>query len=118
MNGIERIAKERKRQIEQEDYNAEHDEQHGDGEIALAAACYATPVKLFMQEDHAYEVCFVDPWPWEEDADKRPRDGNVILPNTKQGKKARIRQLEKAGALIAAEIDRLLGAAKPDGAAS
>ena len=41
--GIKLIAKERKRQIEKEGWSAEHDSQHKDGEIAIAASCYAMP---------------------------------------------------------------------------
>jgi hypothetical protein len=53
-------------------------------------------------------VEFTDPWPWEGNDDRRPARANEVLPNSVLSKKKRIRQLEKAGALIAAEIDRLL----------
>ena len=56
------------------------------------------------------EMRFVDPWPrsWVEDWDKRlpTRDPRDVSDE-------RIRELEKAGALIAAEIDRLLRKRKP-----
>lgn len=87
MNGSERIAKERKRQIEVEGWNSEHDGNHGD-DLAWAAVCYAAPGPVFESQG-------VDPWPWESGWDKRKKHD-------------RIRQLEIAGALIAAEIDRLL----------
>lgn len=41
MTGIELIAEERRRQIEQEGYTPEHDDAQRDGELAHAAACYA-----------------------------------------------------------------------------
>ena len=37
MSGIERIAKERQRQIEQEGWTPEHDDHHAEGEMAAAA---------------------------------------------------------------------------------
>jgi hypothetical protein len=39
MTGIEHIATERKRQIEEEGFTAERDDQWTDGELALAVAC-------------------------------------------------------------------------------
>lgn len=101
MNGIERIAKERQRQISVEGWTPQHDDEHKDGEIAIAAACYAAPYSIKA------DICRIIPcscreatcqhfgWPWNGEWDKR-------------GKHERIRQLEIAGALLAAEIDRLL----------
>jgi hypothetical protein len=88
MNGAERIVAERQRQVSEEGWTPEHDDQHDLGELARAAACYATPRLLggsLPPQD----------WPWAVKWWKpTPND--------------RIRELEKAGALIAAEIDRLL----------
>jgi hypothetical protein len=79
MSGIERIAAERQRQIDAEGWTAYHDDKHEYGELLEAAACY---------------LGVGDPvWPWQPES-FRPV-GNPI------------RNLEKAGALIAAEIDRL-----------
>jgi len=39
--GVEAIAAERKRQIEAEGWTPEHDDEHTNGEMADAAACYA-----------------------------------------------------------------------------
>ena len=102
MSGIERIAAERKRQVEKEGWTPEHDDEHADGSLALAAVCYATPVQLYELSGGKAFMTFQDPWPesWDEDWDKRPQK----TPTNAQ----RIRMLEKAGALIAAEIDRLL----------
>lgn len=67
--------------------------------------CYATPQQLYRRHDYAAAVHFVDPWPWDDHDDTRPYDGNVLQEPTLA---ERIRLLEKAGALLAAEIDRLL----------
>jgi hypothetical protein len=88
MTGIERIAAERKRQMEEEGFTAEDDNWWIDDQLATAAACYAVPK---IERD----LYLIDRfWPWNE-ARYKPTPDN------------RIRGLEKAGALIAAEIDRL-----------
>ena len=94
MNGIEMIAAERQRQVEKEGWTPEHDDQHVNGEMATAAACYAmVPDKC--DESVAMELPDIWPETWS------PKWW-------KPSPKKRIRELEKAGALIAAEIDRLL----------
>ena len=99
--GIQRIVDERARQIAKEGWTPEHDDEHTEGELALVGALYATPVKLFEKVDGD----FWNPWPtsWDEDWDKRLLERNPRIATDE-----RIRELEKAGALIAAEIDRLL----------
>jgi len=84
--GIELIAEERQRQIEVEGFTAEHDKQYANEELVDAAYCYLT------HPDHRDYAPF--PWPWDKSWWK-PSPEN------------RIRELQKAGALIAAEIDRL-----------
>ena len=95
MTGIERIGAERQRQIAQEGFTTRHDKKkHPLDQLALAASCYALPEgmrnPISPQEPPLW-------WPWS-------RDWWKPSGNTRQG---RIRDLEKAGALIAAEIDRL-----------
>lgn len=107
LSGAERIAAERARQIAEEGYTAAHDDAGGGNDIAMAAACYAAPEPIFVRRDYAAETTFHDPWPWKAQFDKRPYDGNVLA-LAKATRAQRIRLLEKAGALIAAEIDRLL----------
>lgn len=110
MTGAERIAIERARQVDLEGYDEVHDADHVDGEIALAAACYAAWAagkRIFMKKDFAASISFDDPWPWGECDDRRPYNGNVLRAPTEAQK---LRLLEKAGALIAAEIDRILAA--------
>lgn len=81
--GINLIKNERDRQQHVEGWTDEHDDKHVNNELALAAACYAVP-DVFSQ---GY-------WPptWDLSWYKST---------------TRIRDLVKAGALIAAEIDRL-----------
>lgn len=102
MSGAELIAAERQRQIKEERRSATHDDRHRDGELAKAACAYALPNdpttianlgrsvnlsvsrKAFMPRNWAF----------------KPGD--------------RVRELTKAGALIAAEIDRLQRAGGKD----
>lgn len=94
--GIELIAAERKRQVEAEGWTEEHDDAHGDGSLALAALCYVDPfwsgIKKIRPDNPKPKQ-----WPWAKKWWK-PDDGSID---------GRIRSLTKAGALIAAEIDRL-----------
>lgn len=96
-SGVELIADERIRQQTEEGWTPEHDDSHTTGEMALAAAVYAMPRedrnKHILNETVA-EVF----WPW---------DAEWFKPANPRNPKARIRELAKAGALIAAEIDRL-----------
>jgi PRTRC genetic system protein C len=107
-SGAGLIAAERTRQVTQEGWSAEHDDEHDDHSLALAACAYAAPEPL-----HVYRNppdLFVDCWPraWKSGHDKRKRDGEGAPASAKQYTTAeRIRNLAKAGALIAAEIDRL-----------
>lgn len=111
-DAIAMIAEERARQIAKLGYTAEHDDEHGDGAIAWAAACYAAPERIFVKDETIIGVRFRDPFPWSGDA--RMRKGNVVAPE-KASLLTRIGLLVKAGALIAAEIDRLLRKAAPRG---
>lgn len=89
--GVDLISMERQRQVKVEKWTDEHDDQHTGGDLALAAACYATPAgERHLARDHVPAK-----WPWPSNAWK-PSPTN------------RIRELVKAGALIAAEIDRIL----------
>jgi len=85
MTGIELITNERQRQIDAEKWTSEHDDQWTREELAGAAAFYALP------EKYGEVLAF---WPWEPKWNKK-------------SKHDRVRQLVVAGALIAAEIDRL-----------
>lgn len=118
MPGIERIAAERQRQIEVEGWTPEHDDEHDDGDLAMAAVCYAAPESIYRHGERQVQInssrgigdCYQydfktvtdyhDPWPWDEEDDKR-------------GKHDEMRRLVIAGALIVAEIDRLERKDKP-----
>ena len=96
--GIELIAAERERQIEKEKWSLEHDDHHTGEELAFAAVSYALPDRLgpFKEEFWKFEKSWFKP--------------NTNSSNTN----ARIKELVKAGALIAAEIDRLQRTVKSD----
>ncbi|MCB0173313.1 MAG: hypothetical protein KDJ97_22510 [Anaerolineae bacterium] len=83
--GVELIAAERQRQIDKEGYTALHDDYWQDEELAMAAVFYAAP------EKYGEMLAF---WPWVDRYNKKRKHN-------------RLRQLAIAGALIAAEIDRL-----------
>lgn len=84
--GVDLIFQERNRQISDEGYDSEHDKNYVNNELADAAICY------LVDPQHRDTQPF--PWPWNDEYWK-PTPEN------------RIRELEKAGALIAAEIDRI-----------
>ena len=109
--GIKLITAERIRQIEKEGFDAAHDDEHGGHELAYAAICYAAPrpISLVSRGDHVIQIH--DPWPfeWAECWDKRKRNRKgILVEGMLLPPKRRIRDLVKAGALIAAEIDRLI----------
>ena len=81
--GIELISEERNEQIEKHGWSIENDSDYGSGQLLKAA--------LFCINQTLFEW----PWNWTEQFRKK------IIQND------RISQLKKAGAFIAAEIDRL-----------
>lgn len=102
-SGADLIAAERRRQIEQEGWTAEHDDGHVDFEMAGAASSYAQHVQgkawLYTKENpsdyqEVEEILIPDEWPIDWDL-------KWFKPTSP------LRDLVKAGALIAAEIDRL-----------
>lgn len=93
------IAAERRRQIEQEGWTPEHDDAHSDGQMATAAACYAISAHNVIRYKR---ITMPSWWPW---------DSKWWKPGTTR------RDLVKAGALIAAEIERLDRAAQKGGEA-
>lgn len=81
------VLAERQRQVEAEGWTPEHDDEHRNGELARAAACYTLPILLDPGET---------PFGWPDDW-----DADWWKPTTRR------RDLVKAGALILAEIERL-----------
>jgi hypothetical protein len=84
VTGVDLIAAERRRQVDVKDWTSEHDAEHTRGELIRAAKCYLNTSP--------------QGWPWAIPWWKPSNDP--------------VRNLVKAGALIAAELDRL--AALPD----
>lgn len=123
--GVELIAEERKRQIEVEGWNNPHDEDHNTMQLSGAAGCYVANAinkayegepftkkkRARFQYNFDPELNFLvnngdrgdrqvskggwnDGWPWDVEWDKRKKHDMR-------------RSLVIAGALIAAELDRL-----------
>lgn len=114
--GAVKIVAERERQTAELNWNAPHDDAYVNGELAIAAACYAAvsagePIyrKVVSISGRGPEYSFVDPWPWDyfDNRDIFKATGNVV-PSKADRINHTIRCLSKAGALIAAEIDRLI----------
>ena len=108
--GSELIADERARQISDEGWTPEHDAQHRTGNLVRAAICYAAPIRI-LEYTKNEALPLRDPWPksWDKRWDKRARNQfGALYDNEALAEEGRIRNLVKAGALIAAEIDRLL----------
>ena len=92
MTGSELIARERQRQIDVEGWTPEHDATHNDCQLNWVAMAYMCAARLVLKNDPAATTSPAF-WPWSQAWWKPSRDP--------------IRNLVKAGALIAAEIDRL-----------
>jgi hypothetical protein len=96
VEAIRDIAAERERQKSVEGWTPQHDDdEHYNGELPLAAACYA------RHASGLYPATTPTMWPWDEDSWK-PKDPR--------------RDLVRAGALIVAEIERLDRALAPKAA--
>lgn len=87
MTVIEEIAAERQRQIDSEGWISEHDDEHWDGQLRDAAACYCLH-DTSIARDRTIDTL----WPWEDKNWK---------PTTRR------RNLIKAAALVVAELERL-----------
>lgn len=85
---IEEIAAERQRQRDKEGWTDEHDDQHTDGSLATAAACYAMSGAGLTQTGRIRQAL----WKW--------------APKWWKPKNKR-RDLIRAAALLVAEIERL-----------
>jgi hypothetical protein len=101
VTGIELIAQERQRQINEEGYALEHDRQFIHGELVMLAIYYAMPSRMTVNHcPYGSEAITMTIYPElffeETDWDKK---------YAKRKTKDRLHQLVAAGALIAAEID-------------
>ncbi|MFY9141498.1 hypothetical protein [Sulfuricurvum sp.] len=86
---LQLVEKERTRQIVQKGYTTEHDDEHVDGELADAAACYVT--------DNTEYIDLSEMWPWSFEFFKKEDH-------------SRKQQLIIAAAFINAEYDRIVRA--------
>lgn len=96
--GADRIRIERERQISGEGWTPAHDDEHTLGVMLNAAACYVAQAQSqIVEHEHGWPTKpneeMLSLWPWEQEWWKPDNDP--------------VRNLEKAGALIAAEIDRI-----------
>ena len=95
--GISLIEAERKRQIAVEKFTSDHDDRHLEGELAGGAASYAAFAQRQIAEGPFKSVKGFPPgqtWRWDSEWWRLSEDP--------------LRNLVKAGALIVAEIDRIL----------
>ena len=90
--GAQRIADERRRQIHVEGFTAETDQTYEHGELARAALAYVSAAVNFGEGMRQWPNTWNSAY-WKPSLDP-------------------VRNLEKAGALIAAEIDRLIAASR------
>ncbi len=86
-NAVQSVIAERQRHQSVEGWTPEHDDEHCNGELAMAAVCYINETGTVNRNGGK-------PWGW-------PWDASWWKPN------ARRRNLVKAGALILAEIERI-----------
>ena len=103
LNVVSEIAAERRRQLDYEGWHTEHDDEHVDGSLALAAAAYAIPeverdLILRQEGETGSRICqrFHVPIVWPQNW-----TGAWYKP------KGARRDLVRAAALIVAEIERL-----------
>lgn len=93
--GAQRIADERDRQVAVENFNRGHDAEHVEGELAAAGACYGYLARLQAMGIPFEMACQTASkgWPFEFKWWKPSLDP--------------LRNLDRAGAFMAAEIDRI-----------
>lgn len=87
-NVVDEVLDERRRQVYPEGYSTEHDDDHEEGDLAAAAACYAIYPHMIVYPNQEKV------WPWGG------KDGEPKIHE-------RRRSLVIAAALLVAEIERL-----------
>ncbi|MHC4621481.1 MAG: hypothetical protein ACYTEQ_27380 [Planctomycetota bacterium] len=90
MTGLELIAEERREQVEIHGYDAAHDRHNDQGELAESALCV---LAMAQNHDGTAELYWPASWSynWQQKVEAKDRMGKLIV----------------AGALIAAELDRM-----------
>lgn len=91
--GLDAISAERTRQMQQEGYTAGHDDEHKHNELVLAAECYLAAAVVSDRNGGLPVMRPPMKWPWAMD-EWHP-------------KPTAVENLAIAGALVAAEIDRI-----------
>lgn len=91
---MEDVLAERRQQIEVKGWTAEYDDEHEDGDLALAGACYAAFASCYDNRQGLHSILHFcrNSWPWGRDWWKPKGDR---------------RNLVRAAALIIAEIEKL-----------
>lgn len=97
--GVELIAEERQRQMDGEGWTRTHDRRHPSGALAMAAVCYAADEPIYTRQTAT--IGGNSEMPIEQFRFPWPFDAFYFKP------KDRLRNLVRAGALIAAEIDKM-----------
>lgn len=98
--GVELITEERQRQISQKGYTLEEDDQWEEGELLRGAESFIEASMWHGEVDFKAHDLDQSPWPY----DSPFKTGNPV---------DAVLCLTKAGAMIAAEIDRLQRIPKP-----
>ncbi len=91
-SGVARIAAERQRQMTAEGYTPDGDDRYTQDELLLAAATYIGTACNHDDGEIEKRMFAAGIWPW---------DARFFKPQN------RVRDLERAGALVAAELDRM-----------
>jgi hypothetical protein len=97
--GVKAIADERERQLQVEGFSRDYDQQYREGELARAATAYVQLAAMDLQVGSRKHIASQEPpffWPWAQEWWK-PVDAR--------------RDLVRAGAMIAAQIDLIDGKA-------
>lgn len=108
MTVIDEITIERQRQIMKEGWSPDHDDTHTNGDLALAAALYASPIELHQVFASPSGVHWRNPWPWKRDVNHGRYEGIVqVNAGDKRQTHDRRRRLIIAAAMLVAEIERM-----------
>lgn len=110
MSGAERIAAERQRQVDSEGYAPEHDDVHKGHQLAAAASVYALPEHL--RQSLGVHIAGRTVWSfvqevWPRGWRRKQRAGLQLYVGKVADWQDRQSELVRAGALCAAEIDRI-----------
>lgn len=112
------VVNERVDQVRREGWTHAHDDEHVNGELAIAGALYASPITLTEMVDTIMGPIPRDPWPFADFVKTGHAENG--LPIYKQvpsfdnrAKHSRRRRLVIGAALIIAEIERLDRAVEP-----